>query len=223
MSATDGLLCIIFFIFFGVLVYIELNMFFDAVIYDSDERYSKRIAKHINKGNLYKAVRLYKKHNPAYFFTKYVKEHAADNFNNFVHILYTYIKSENSTANVVIQSNLFDFIASVTDIDAWALYREDENFHAYFQEKIDIMKNSDDVLDNKKWQAEDSDISICLFILALKNTGFLKIKDEKKIDFKSLVAHRWNGHDQLYHKEFYNIMDDCEAKDIITKVLNYNK
>lgn len=149
MTTTD-IAIIALFVIAGIITYIAFCIFFEVTICDSDERYSKRIAKCINKGNLYKAVRLYKKHNPAYFFTKYVKEHAADNFNNFVHILYTYIKSENSTANVVIQSNLFDFIASVTDIDAWALYREDENFHAYFQEKIDIMKISDDVLDNKK-------------------------------------------------------------------------
>ena len=214
---------IILFVIVGIIIYIAICQFFEVAICDFDKHYSKRIARCINKGNLYKAVSLYKKYNPAFFFTKYVKEHATDNFEGFVRTLYTYVKNENSTANVGAEGNLISFIEYVTGKAIWKPYRKDIDFHTYFQGKIDIMKNSDDVLDNKKWQAEDSDISICLFILALKNTGFLKIKDEKKIDFKSLVAHRWDGHDQLYHKKFYNIMDDCEAKDIITKVLNYNK
>ena len=212
-----------FFIIAGILAYIFLFEFADATIRDADDRHSKRIAKCINRGNLYKAVSLYKKYNPVFFVIKFVKESAADNFESFIRTLYIYIKNESSTANVVEQSNLLDFIESITGINVWKLCQEDENFRSYFQEKIDIMENSDDVLDNEKWQAESSNISICLFILALENTGFLKIKDGKKIDFRGLAAHRHDGYGQLCYKALYNIMDDCDAKDIITKVLNYNK
>lgn len=226
MTTTDAII-IIFSIIAGILAYISLFEFADATIRDADERHSKRIAKCINKGNLYKAVSLYKKYNPVFFVIKFVKESAADNFEIFIRTLYIYIKNESSTANVVTQSNLLDFIESITGINVWKLcqfFQEDENFRAYFQGKIDIMKISDDVLDNEKWQAESSNISICLFILALENTGFLKIKDGKKIDFRSLAIQRYNEYCNMpAYKELYNIMDDCEVKDIITKVLNYKR
>lgn len=229
MTITDTV-TIILLIIVGVVVSAAFCLLFDIAdiaIYDADKQHSKRIAKYINKGNLYKAVRLYKKHNPAFFFTKYVKEYATDSFEGFVRTLYTYVKNENSTANVVAQGNLISFIEYITGKAIWKPYQRDINFHTYLQEKIDIMKNSDDVLDNKKWCAESDNISMCLFILALENTGFLKVKDGKKIDFKSLAIQRYNKYYKYYnmsaYKELYNIMDDCEVKDIITKVLNYDK
>lgn len=222
MTTTDAII-IIFFIIAGILAYIFLFEFADATIRDADDRHSKRIAKCINRGNLYKAVSLYKKYNPVFFVTKFVKESAANNFESFIRTLYIYIKNESSTANVVAEGNLISFIEDITGKAIWKFYRRDEDFHAYLQKKIDIMKNSDDVLDNKKWCAESDNISMCLFILALENTGFLKIKDGKKIDFRGLAVHRHDGYGQLCYKALYNIMDDCDAKDIITKVLNYNK
>ncbi len=222
MTTTD-IAIIALFVIAGIITYIAFCIFFEVTICDFDNHYSKRIARCINKGNLYKAVSLYKKYNPAFFFIKYVKEHATDDFEGFVRTLYTYVKNENSTANVVAEGNLISFIEYVTGKAIWKPYRKDIDFHTYLQEKIDIMKNSDDVLDNEKWHAESDNISMCLFILALENTGFLKIKEGKKIDFRSLAVHRYGGYGQLHYKELYSIMDDCEVKDIITKVLNYSE
>lgn len=220
---TTNIAIIILFVIAGIITYIAICMFFEVAICDVDTHYSKRIAKCINKGNLYKAVRLYKKHNPAFFFTKYVKEYATDNFEGFVRTLYTYVKNEKSTANVVGEESLVNFVGDITGKDVWKLYRRDEDFHTYLQKKIDIMKNSDDALDNEKWCAESDNILMCLFILALENTGFLKIKDGKRIDFRNLAAHKYDGCGQPHYKELYNIMDDCETRDIITKVLNYSE
>ena len=194
--------------------------FFD---YYDDEK----IVKYINDGKFYKAIRLYKKYSNHHYFldTDLIQNTPNDNLETFIRVLYSYYKDE--IVSILTQSELHDFIDCVTGESTRTLYQTYEDFHDYFQEKVHIMNSSRDSNINsieKTWVISDTWLSTCIFIVAMEDTGFLKAKDGKKIDFRSLAIQRYNKYyNMLAYKELYNIMDDCEVKDIITKVLNYNK
>ena len=187
----------------------------------------EKIVKYINDGKFYKAIRLYKKYNGHFYIldTELMQSTPKDNLEDFIRVLYSYYKDE--IASVLTQSNLHDFIDCVTGESTRTLYQKSEDFHNYLQEKVHIMNSSRDSNINsteKIWYIPDIWLSTCVFIVAMEDTGFLKIKDGKKIDFRSLAIQRYNEYCNMpAYKELYNIMDDCEVKDIITKVLNYKR
>lgn len=211
----------IFVVFIGFCLYELYKLdFFDS--YDDE-----KIVKYINDGKFYKAIRLYKKYsNHNYFLdTDLIQSTPNDNLETFIRVLYSYYKDE--IASVLTQSELHDFIDCITGESTRTLYQTYEDFHNYFQEKVHIMNSSHESNINsieKTWVISDTWLSTCIFIVAMEDAGFLKIKDDKKIDFRSLAIQRYNKYWNMpAYKELYNIMDDCEVKDVITKVLNYNK
>lgn len=200
----------------------------DFCLYKLDffDSYDEKIVKYINDGKFYKAIRLYKKYSHSFCLSIGLIQNAPkDNLETFIRVLYSYYKDE--IGSVLTQSNLHDFIDCVTGESTRTFYQTYEDFHDYFQEKVHIMNSSRDSNINsieRTWIISDAWLSTCIFIVAMEDTGFLKIKDGKKIDFRNLAIQRYNKYCNMpAYKELYNIMDDCEVKDVITKVLNYNK
>lgn len=178
---------------------------------ESTDFYSKKISKNIAKGNIYKAVMLYKKYNPSSFYCNNLKD---DDFNKFVNVFYSYIKDRIDLGPLLLPHflNRYTRFRSIP-----VYYDQDEELKKYLDKEIELMRFSiNPTEDNKNWCPNDAGMANCLFILLLQDYGFAKFKDGKGADVCSLFA-------KGIYDEPFEAMDDCKLKDIIVSIKKYDE
>lgn len=178
---------------------------------ENTDFYSKKISKNIAKGNFYKAVMLYEKHNPLSFCHNNLKEY---DFNKFVNAFYSYMKDRINLD----RSLLFYFLNHYTRFRSISIYYvRDEELKKYLNKEIELMKFYINPAENSgNWCPNNSEVADYFLILLLQYYGFVKFKDGKDTDVCSLLFER-------KYDELFETMNDCKLKDIIVSIKKYDE